>query len=67
MKKYLRPVLFAALLTLVIPTACGLRVVNGSGEIVQEDREVIGFESFEFSGFGRVIPQIIRSSSDWGL
>ena len=43
------------LLSTFFLTACGLRVVRGSGDIVKEDREVSGFDSVEFSGFGRVL------------
>ena len=43
------------LLSAFLITACGLRVVQGSGDIVKEDREVSGFDSVEFSGFGRVL------------
>jgi hypothetical protein len=43
------------ILTLVLLTACGLRVINGSGDVVTEDRDVSGFDSVEFAGFGRLI------------
>jgi hypothetical protein len=32
-----------------------LRVINGSGDIVKESRDVSGFDKVEFSGFGRVL------------
>ena len=43
------------LLSTFLITACGLRVVRGSGDIVKEERDVSGFNSVEFSGFGRVL------------
>lgn len=43
------------LLITFLVTACGLRVINGSGDIIKEDRDVSGFDRVEFSGFGRVL------------
>jgi hypothetical protein len=42
-------------LGLVLLSACGLRAIRGSGDIVREDRDVSGFDSLEFAGFGRLI------------
>lgn len=42
-------------LGLVLLSACGLRAIRGSGDIVTEDRDVSGFDSVEFAGFGRLI------------
>lgn len=43
------------LLSTVFLSACGLRVIQGSGDITREDREVSGFDKVDFSGFGRVL------------
>ncbi len=42
-------------LGLFLLSACGLRAIRGSGDIVREDRDVSGFDSLEFAGFGRLI------------
>jgi hypothetical protein len=50
-----RYILIPLLLSTLLITACGLRVIQGSGDIVKEDRDVSGFDRVEFSGFGRVL------------
>lgn len=55
MKSFFRMVPFTLLPLLVILSACGLRVVKGSGDIVKDERDVSGFNAVEFSGFGRLI------------
>ncbi len=42
-------------LGLVLLSACGLRAIRGSGDVETEDRDVSGFDSLEFAGFGRLI------------
>ncbi len=36
-------------------TACGLRTIQGSGDVITESREVSGFDSVSLTGIGRVI------------
>ena len=47
--------LILLILGLVLLSACGLRAIRGSGDVVTEDRDVSGFDSLEFAGFGRLI------------
>lgn len=43
------------LLSAFLLTSCGLRVIQGSGDITRENRNVSDFNSIEFSGFGRLL------------
>ena len=43
------------LLSAFLLSSCGIKVVKGSGDITREDRSVSGFDSIEFSGFGRLL------------
>ncbi len=36
-------------------TACGLRTIQGSGDVITESRDVSGFDSVSLTGIGRVI------------
>jgi hypothetical protein len=40
---------------LLLITACGLRSIQGSGDVITENREVSGFDSVSHTGIGRVI------------
>ena len=40
---------------LLLTTACGLRTIQGSGDVVTESRDVSGFNSVSLSGIGRAI------------
>ena len=40
---------------LLFITACGLRTIQGSGDVITESREVSGFDSVSHTGIGRVI------------
>lgn len=53
MNKYLRVVACTLLLALVL-SACGLRVVNGSGHVVSEQRAVSNFTALDFNGLGEL-------------
>ena len=39
----------------IAPTACNANIVNGSGDLISETREVSGFDSINLSGSGEVI------------
>jgi hypothetical protein len=41
-------------LVALLLSACGLRVINGSGEVITESRPVSDFTAVDFSGFGEV-------------
>jgi hypothetical protein len=43
------------ILGLLLLTACGLNYVQGSGNVVTEERDVSGFDSVNMSGFGEVL------------
>ncbi len=55
MKKNFVITLSLLVVGLVLLSACGLRAIRGSGDIVTEDRDVSGFDSIEFAGYGRLI------------
>ncbi len=40
---------------LLFITACGLRTIQGSGDVITESRDVSGFDSVSLTGIGRVI------------
>ena len=40
---------------LLLTTACGLRTIQGSGDVVTESRDVSGFDRVSHTGIGRVI------------
>jgi hypothetical protein len=42
-------------IALVLLTACGVRTIRGSGNVVTDERDVSGFDSVILSGYGRVI------------
>jgi len=43
------------ILGLFLLTACGINYVQGSGNVITEERDVSGFDSVDMSGFGEVI------------
>jgi hypothetical protein len=43
------------LIGLFLLTACGLNYVQGSGNVITEERDVSGFDSVNMSGFGEVL------------
>lgn len=43
------------MLGLFLLTACGLNYVQGSGNVITEERDVSGFDSVNMSGFGEVL------------
>lgn len=55
MKKNFVITLSLLVVGLVLLSACGLRAIRGSGDVEIEDRDVSGFDSLEFAGFGRLI------------
>ena len=40
---------------LLFITACGLRTIQGSGDVITESRDVSGFDGISLTGIGRVI------------
>lgn len=48
----------AALFVLALTSACGVRTVNGSGDIITEERDVSGFDRVSLVGFGDVIIEV---------
>lgn len=47
--------LASLILGLLLLTACGLNYVQGSGNVITEERDVSGFNSVNMSGFGEVL------------
>jgi hypothetical protein len=41
-------------IAVVLLTACGVRTIRGSGNVITEERDVSGFDSVTLSGYGRV-------------
>jgi hypothetical protein len=54
MKKHI-VITFLFLFSLLLPTGCSFQVVQGSGNVVREMRDVHDFSKIEFNGFGNVI------------
>jgi hypothetical protein len=48
------PIIFGTLLVALLLSACGINVINGSGNIRTESRPVSGFTAVNFSGFGEL-------------
>lgn len=54
MKTRLPMISTIALVVVLLCTACGLQVINGSGQISSETRTVSDFTAVDFSGFGEL-------------
>jgi len=48
------PIILITFLVALLLSACGIRAVNGSGNIVTESRPVSDFTAVDFSGFGEL-------------
>src|SRR5262245_13375021 len=47
-------IIFGTLLAALLLSACGINVINGSGNIVTESRPVSNFTAVDFTGFGEL-------------
>ena len=53
-RKFLK-IIGLLIIGLFLISACGLRTIKGSGDVITQSREVSGFDSVSLSGIGRVI------------
>ncbi|MCJ7662571.1 MAG: DUF2807 domain-containing protein [Anaerolineales bacterium] len=53
-RKFLK-IIGLLIIGLFLISACGLRTIKGSGDVITESREVSGFDSVSHTGIGRVI------------